>query len=234
MSEAQVDVDVERKKPRVSVRAARPDDAHQCAPLVFASGEREFLYFLGVTPERCIAFLEVAFRSRTGRFSWRRHRVAIDEYGAVTSVLALHDGRSMRWDDPSLAWMLVRYFGAWRAGRMLARGLVLETELPKPSRDQILMAHCAVAEPIRGQGIFTALFEQVTTSTLRAADPDRLIVLDVLVENQAARTLYERLGFVANVPARRPRSKRLPVSLYSIRMSRLPARVVGDHLATSY
>ncbi|WP_245933039.1 GNAT family N-acetyltransferase [Caballeronia novacaledonica] len=204
----------------VSVRAARPDDAHQCAPLVFASGEREFLYFLGVARERCIEFLEAAFRSRAGRFSWRRHRVAIDEYGAVTGVLALHDGRSMRWDGPSLVWMLARHFGAWGAAHMLARGLLLETELPKPSHDQILMAHCAVAEPMRGQGIFTALFRHVTTSDLRAEDADRRIVLDVLVENEAARALYERLGFVANVAARRPRSRRLPAELYSIRMSR--------------
>lgn len=228
LREAHVDVDVEQKL-MVSVRAARPDDAYQCAQLVFASGEREFLYFLGVARERCIEFLETAFRSRAGRFSWRRHRVAIDEHDAVTGVLALHDGRSMLWDDPCLVWMLARHFGAWRAANMLARGLVLETELPKPSRDQILMAHCGVAEPMRGQGIFTALFRHVATSDLRAVDSDRRIVVDVLVENEGARALYERLGFVANVPARRPRSKRLPVELYSMRMSRdcRPASYAG-------
>lgn len=200
-------------------RTARSDDARECAPLVFASGEHEFRYFLGVSPERCIEFLSVAFGSTAGRFSWRRHSVAVDGSGVVVGVLAFHDGRSIRWDDASVVWMLTRHFGIWRAAQILLRGLALQKELPKPARDQTLMAHCAIAESMRGRGIFTALF-RYATSDQPTGDFDRSLVLDVLVTNDTARTLYERLGFVAQSPARRPRSPRLPVELCSIRMSR--------------
>jgi hypothetical protein len=84
-------------------RRARSEDAAQCAPLIYASGEREFDYFLGVPSDACIAFLEAAFRSSLGRFSWQRHHVVVDVDGGVLAVLAAHDGRVILRDDPYIA-----------------------------------------------------------------------------------------------------------------------------------
>jgi ribosomal protein S18 acetylase RimI-like enzyme len=213
----------------LTFRPARVSDATACAPLVFASGEHEFEFFLGVPREQCIAFLRYAFALSAGRFSWQRHEVAVDSQGEVVAVLAAHDGRRILSDDPQIVWTLLRYFGIVRMVPMLLRGLVLETELPKPKRAQTLIAHCATRADARGTGVFTALFEHA----LRAKEASRLgleagereIVLDVLVSNTRAAALYRRLGFV-ELPRRRPRSRRLPAPLESVRMRFVARREV--------
>lgn len=213
---------VESSKPAHGInglrfRRTRIEDAVQCAPLIYASGEREFDYFLGVPPGACIAFLESAFRSSAGRFSHRRHYVAADSSGAILGILAAHDSRAILWDDPHIAWALMRFFGMRRAIGMLLRGLVLESELPKPRRNQILMAHCATVVMARSQGVFSALFQHAIETGMVNLDNGKQLVLDVLISNQAARALYERLGFAA-AAAGRMRSRRLPAALQSTRM----------------
>lgn len=201
----------------VRFRAASADDAAACAPLVFASGVAEFGFFLGESDARCIAFLQQAFRSRHGRFSWRRHRVAVGDDGAVLAVMAIHDGQRTTFDDVHVVWALVRFFGVRLTVGQLLRGLVLETELPAPKRSQILVAHCATDERQRGTGVFSALFRDALDTGALPGDGSREVVLDVLTRNVRARALYERLGFVA-LPRRRARSRRLPDELDSIRM----------------
>lgn len=205
----------------LTFRPARATDAAVCAPLVFASGDHEFEFFLGINAAECIKFLEHSFSRSGGRFSWRRHEVAVDAKGEVAGVLAAHDGRRILADDPHIVGSLIRYFGVVRAISMLLRGLVLETELTKPKRRQTLIAHCATHPDARGQGVFTALFAHALRDEVRVRrgleSSEREIVLDVLVTNTRAVALYKRLGFVA-LPRRKPCSKRLPPELESIRM----------------
>ncbi|MFM0340103.1 GNAT family N-acetyltransferase [Paraburkholderia fungorum] len=209
----------------LTIRPARASDAVACAPLVFASGEHEFEFFLGVPAAQCIAFLEHAFALSGGRFSWRRHEVAVDARGEVVAVLAAHDGRRLLVDDPHIAWTLLCYFGIARTVPMLLRGLTLETELPKPKRTQTLIAHCATREDARGTGFFSALFDHALRGDVarqRGLEThEREIVLDVLVSNTRAAALYRRLGFV-DLPRRKPRSLRLPAELESVRMRYVP------------
>ncbi len=209
--------DVSHHAHSLSFYPARASDAAACAPLVFASGIGEFGFFLGESDARCIAFLQQAFRSRHGRFSWRRHRVAVGADGTVHAVMAIHDGRRTMFDDVHVVWALARFFGVRRTIGQLLRGLVLETEIPAPKRAQILVAHCATDESRRGTGIFTALFRDALDCGALPSDGGRDIVLDVLTRNERARVLYERIGFVA-LTRRRARSHRLPPELDSVRM----------------
>ncbi|WP_341319313.1 GNAT family N-acetyltransferase [Paraburkholderia sp. IMGN_8] len=198
-------------------RAAQARDAQACAPLMFASGVREFGFFLGDSAATCIEFLQFAFTSKHGRFSYRRHRVAVTADGTVVAVLAVHDGRTTWFDDPHVVLMLLLFFGVRRTVGMLLRGLVLESELPAPKSSQTLIAHCATHERMRGTGVFTALFMDAMRAGLAHEDRDRQIVLDVLVSNTRAYELYRRLGFV-ELPRRGPISRRLPYELESVRM----------------
>jgi len=202
----------------LTFRHACARDAAACASLVFASGTHEFEYFLGVSPEQCIAFLEKAFFSARGRFSWRRHEVAVNAQGEIVAVLALHDGRHLLADDPHIVWAILCHFGLMRLVPILLRGLVLETELPKPKRVQTLLAHCATAPDARGMGVFTALFEYVRQARLDGSDEgNRELVLDVLVSTTRAAALYRRLGFIP-LSRRRACSRFLPAELESVRM----------------
>ncbi|HEY2606702.1 MAG TPA: GNAT family N-acetyltransferase [Paraburkholderia sp.] len=198
-------------------RHARAEDAEACAPLIFASGVREFGFFLGEPADACIEFLAFAFTSKFGRFSYRRHRAAVAGDDQVAAVLAVHDGRLTRFDDPHVALMLLLFFGVRRTVRMLLRGLVLESELPAPKSSQSLIAHCATRETMRGTGVFSALFTNALHAGSMDGDGGRQIVLDVLVSNTRAYDLYRRLGFV-ELPRRGPVSPRLPRELESVRM----------------
>ncbi|BAO94066.1 GNAT family N-acetyltransferase [Caballeronia insecticola] len=205
----------------LTIRPARATDAAACASLVFASGKHEFEFFLGLRAEQCTEFLKHAFALSQGRFSWRRHEVAVDAQGEMMAVLAAHDGRRVAADDLHIVWTLLRYFGPLRAVPMLVRGLVLETELPKPRRTQTLVAHCATRADTRGCGVFSMLFEQAlrgaSASTRGLVPSEREVVLDALVSNTRAMALYRRLGFV-ELPRKRSRSRFLPAQLESVRM----------------
>jgi ribosomal protein S18 acetylase RimI-like enzyme len=194
-------------------RPARAADAAACAPLVFASGEAEFGYMFGVAADECIAFLQHAFESQHGRFSYRRHRVAVDARGDVCSVLAVHESGNVVIDDLVFAWQAVRRFGWRRAINVLVRGARLATELPAPSPGQALIAHCATRAESRSQGALTALM----TSVLKPEAKHRF-VLDVRLENIRARALYCRLGFETMPRRRARRHPRLPEGLASERM----------------
>ncbi|CAE6719343.1 GNAT family N-acetyltransferase [Paraburkholderia haematera] len=206
-----------RESGALQFRPARAEDAEACAPLIFASGVREFGFFLGETDDRCIAFLKFAFTSKHGRFSYQRHRVAVTGHDKVVAVLAVHDGRNIWFDDPHVALMLFVFFGVRCTVGMLLRGLVLESELPAPKSSQTLIAHCATVEPLRGTGVFSALLTHALRAGPTHHEPDRQVVLDVLVSNRRAYDLYERLGFV-ELPRRAPISRRLPRELESVRM----------------
>ncbi|RAS23424.1 GNAT family N-acetyltransferase [Paraburkholderia bryophila] len=207
----------ERAAATLSFRPARPGDAEACAPLIFASGVLEFGFFLGEPAATCIDFLDFAFGSKHGRFSYRRHRVAVDGNGRVVAVLAVHDGRRTWFDDPHVAWMLLRFFGVHRTVRMLLRGLTLESELPAPKSSQTLIAHCATHEQLRGTGLFSGLFADALRAGSLEREGGRQVVLDVLVGNTRAYALYRRLGFV-ELPRRAAMSPRLPRELESVRM----------------
>ncbi|MFM0731014.1 N-acetyltransferase [Paraburkholderia sediminicola] len=207
----------DRESGALQSRPARAEDAEACAPLIFASGVREFGFFLGESDKRCVEFLEFAFTSKHGRFSYRRHHVAVTGDGKVVAVLAMHDGRNIWFDDPHVALMLLMFFGVRRTVAMLLRGLVLESELPAPKSSQTLIAHCATGEQMRSTGVFSTLFTSVLRAGLMHDEPDRQIVLDVLVSNRRAYDLYQRLGFV-ELPRRAPISRRLPHELESVRM----------------
>jgi GNAT superfamily N-acetyltransferase len=202
-------------KTALRVRPARSHDAHAAAPLILASGEREFAYLLRGSREARLAFLRRAFVRRAGAFSWTRHHVAVDEHGAVLAILAVHDGRRVRFDHLCFFVDTLLAFGPLRTAPILLRGVILQGEIPAPGRHERLVAHCATREDKRGQGIFTALFRSVH-ATLRR-ESDRAIWLDVLASNEPARRLYARLGFASQGRVR-PRSARLPAELEAVRM----------------
>ena len=203
--------------PAQHFRPAHASDAIACTPLMFAAGIHEFRFFLGVPDDQILAFLRFAFALDRGHFSWRRHYVACAPEGSVLSEMAAHDHRDTLFDDPHLAWTVLRFFGPLQTPGILGRGLILSSELPAPKRGQTLLTNIATDARVRGMGIFPAMLAHALTSGWLHCAPGGQYLLDVVQDNTRARHVYERLGFVAQ-PRRRPPSARLPAALISQRM----------------
>lgn len=203
---------------RLDFRSATADDAHVLAPLVLASGRKEFAFLLDDSDAECERFLAYSIAAGHGRFSWRRHYVATLDHTPV-AVMAIQDGRKRTgWlDDAVAASQFLRHFGARRTAGIIRRGLLLEREIPKPAAHQILIAHCATQPEMRGTGIFHALFRHAVEVGRLPANGGQELVLDVLRHNPRAAALYQRLGFVV-AAGKRPIPRGLPPLLAADRM----------------
>lgn len=200
----------------LAFRRARASDAEALAPLVLASGSQEFAWLLGAPPDACEAFLRHAIAAPHGRFSWNRHLVATLD-GRPVAALAIQDGRNNWLDDFHAVKAFLAHFGLRRVPGIIHRGLILEREIPAPTRRQTLLAHCATHPGLRGRGIFRALFAHAMTCRLLPAGAGQKLVLDVLDTNRRAAALYQALGFEPMNEGRR-RSAGLPAHLASTRM----------------
>ncbi len=209
----------------VVCRPARAADAIALAPLVYASGEAEFQYLLGVDAAGCIAFLERVIAWNRGHFSWRRHRVATVD-GQLAAVIAIQDGRVQWSDNPLVAHAFIRHFGLRAALGIMVRGIRLEKEIPPPARRQTLLAHYATAPDWRSRGLFRRLFQQALEQGLLPAAASQSLVLDVLVDNPRAMALYRRCGFQAPATPR-PLTAGLPAALQAVRMTYRPVAAGG-------
>lgn len=197
-------------------RRANANDAAVLAPLVLASGSEEFAWLLNAPPDACEDFLRHAIAAPHGRFSWTRHLIATLDDQPV-AALAIQDGRHNWLDDFYAVRDFLKHFGLRRVPGIIRRGLILENEIPAPTRRQTLIAHCATHPDLRGRGIFRSLFAHAMTRQLLPARAGQMLVLDVLNTNRRAAALYRELGFESITDGRRC-SSWLPAHLAATRM----------------
>ena len=87
---------------------------------------------------------------------------------------------------------IIKEFGLWRGARRVAWASILHRT---PRSDELLMDGIVVRADRRGHGIGTKLMYRLFDVAL--AHGKRVVRLDVVDTNPAARHLYEGLGFVA-------------------------------------
>lgn len=197
-------------------RSANASDAAALAPLVLASGSAEFAWLLNAPPDVCEDFLRHAIAAPHGRFSWNRHLIATLDDQPV-AALAIQDGRHNWLDDFYAVRDFLKYFGLRRVPGIICRGLILENEIPAPTRRQIRIAHCATHPDLQSRGIFRSLFTHAMARQALPARAGQMLVLDVLNTNRRAAALYRELGFESIKDDRR-RSSWLPAHLAATRM----------------
>ncbi len=172
-----------------TLRRSEPRDARAVGPLILAAASSLELVF-GERDEALHA-VDHAYRADRTEVSHRYGLVA-EEDGAVRGIVIAFPGRLHGSLKLGTGVVLARAAGKRHITDLVRRGRVLDRLLPTPPKDMLYVSVLAIDESSRRQGIATALARRVVEAAPRFGNG---VALDVGIENEAGRTLYERLGF---------------------------------------
>lgn len=176
----------------LNLRAARKEDAIP-ASLLLADTTGEFgIAVLGLgKPELLLKALQTWFSQRGNRFS-HEHAIVAEKFGIAAGLLLCFPGAMLSALELGCGRQMISIYGIIGALRMvwLNRSLVNNTEAEK---DEYLIAHVAVDEHFRRQGIAQALLAKAEELSLAAGL--RKQVLEVEIGNDNAIQLYKKAGF---------------------------------------
>ncbi len=178
---------------QVRFRPATPEDAAVAAPLIYSSGPDSFNYvFTTRDGGDALAFLHSCFVDGAGEFGWRNHWVG-EADGRVVAVGAGY-GADTKWPFTlAAARQIIGHYGLRRGLAVIVRGLRVESVIRPPDGDMHYLAHLAVLQELRGQGVGRALIDHLIGLARDAGR--RRITLDVAASNPRAEALYQRTGF---------------------------------------
>jgi GNAT superfamily N-acetyltransferase len=172
-----------------ALRRASPRDAPGAARLILQAAPS--LEVILRDRQTALHSAEAAFRTDRSVFGYRFGLLAEGDAGPVGLVLA-YPGRLHSSLKLGTGVALARAAGARHVGDLIRRGRILDRLLPSVRNDCLYVSVLAVDENHRRQGIATALMDRVVGGARRL----RLsVALDVGVEDEPARRLYESLGF---------------------------------------
>lgn len=186
------------------VRQARPEDAETAAQLMFLSGPETALAVFGPRREQACAVLETLFRGERHQFSYAYACVA-ELDGEVVGLALGVPGRDWMAIGEATSRELLgtvrRSIGFTRFVRMLRSMLALARGCPSPDPDEYFVQMIAVLPQARRRGVG----KELMASMEKRADEvgARRLSLDVLVENEEARSFYDALGFSETFTVRR-------------------------------
>jgi ribosomal protein S18 acetylase RimI-like enzyme len=173
----------------VELRRAQPDDAHEIAPLILHAAP--YLRLLLGDDHDAWHAAEHAFRSDRTMFGYRYGMVATED-GRIAGFLIAFPGRL--WGSLKLGTgvTLARAAGVKHAGDLVKRGRILDRLHPGVPPEVLYVSALAVHPDFRRRGVARALLERAVAG---AQGLHLGVALDVDLGNDAARLLYESLGF---------------------------------------
>ena len=179
----------------VLIRSAQPVDAAVVAQLMYYASSPFLLAIFGKPESYVIGVLRRVYRLPYHRLSYTYAFVAEAE-SEVVGLLLGFDGKA--WDAAKRAdWIIgpLWFFIArpWRIHRMSRVGIAMDKMSVPISEEEYYIEQLAVLPERRSQGIGKKLIEFVESQAL--AKGLKRVTLDVEIENEAARRLYERMGF---------------------------------------
>lgn len=172
-----------------TLRRAEPGDAHEIAPLILEAAPHLRL-LLGDDHDAWHA-AEDAYRSDRTMFGYRFGMVALLE-GRVAGFVIAFPGRL--WGSLKLGTgvTLARAAGVRHAADLVKRGRVLDRLHPTVPREVLYVSALAVRPEHRRRGVGRVLMERVVAG---AEHLGLDVGLDVDLDGEPARRLYEAMGF---------------------------------------
>lgn len=170
------------------LRRAEQRDAPAAARLILEAAPSLSL-ILG-DRRTALAAAEAAFRAERTELSYRFGMV--EEGEGIRGLIVAFPGRLFGSLKLGTGVQLARAAGARHATELVRRGRVLDRLIPNPGRHVMYVSILAVSPESRGQGIGAVLLERLVAA---AGWMGLGVALDIGLQNDAARRLYEGMGF---------------------------------------
>lgn len=174
------------------LRPSTRDDAAVAACLLAETSGDFGVQVLGLgDPELQLKALRTWFIERGNRFSYQVSQTA-EKYGMPVGILVAFEGAKLIALEWGCSRKLFSIYGFMNGLHMIRLNSAL-VNAKEAEKDEYLIAHLAVDENFRRQGIAKALL-------LKAADDARCaglqkLVLEVEMTNEKAQALYRQFGF---------------------------------------
>ncbi len=188
--------------PEIKTRPARPEEAALGAHLIFLSGPAAFAYGLALPPERVEALLRSLWARPGNLFSHSWSYLAVVN-GQAQGLLLGYTGAQLPGAMLATARALWGRVSLRQLATMARRGWQLQRISPRVPRGDYYIAHLAVLPGARRQGIGAHLLGQA--ERIARQEGCRRCSLDVFIENEAARRLYQRTGYAVERTLHNPR-----------------------------
>jgi len=169
----------------------KPEDANDAVPLIYSTGPDAFDYVFKNEKTTALDFLNYAFQTKGGEFSYDNHIGLYDgkKLIGIGSRFSKKDGAKFLYFDGKK----IISFYKFKSPSIILHGLKIERMIRPPVGNEIVLGHIAISPKIRGRGLGTKLMKYLQDLP---KSKDEYYVLDVSLENPRAQALYERLGYV--------------------------------------
>lgn len=174
------------------IRPATKDDLFIAAALLAETNGEFGVEVLGLgNPDLQFSALRQWFADSGNRFSYQ-YSTIVEKYGIPAGLLLAFPGSKLNWLELGCGKRIFAIYGLIGAVKMmwLNKSLVSNKEAEK---DEYLIAHLAVDEGFRRQGIAQALLEKAEQDALSLGL--KKSVLEVEIGNDKAIALYRKAGY---------------------------------------
>ena len=176
----------------ISFRPAMPDDAAVAGSLIFETFPKVATFLIGLgSEERAKAIITRLFALPGHRFSYEVTQLAVYE-GRIIGLMVIYPGKKHSKLDGRLNKLVLKQYRMRGKFALAVRAWPL-LWVKEVSRDEFLLGNLAVGSRYRGKGAGSIMLDHVE-EVARDAGYTK-VALRVAIENQAARKLYERMGY---------------------------------------
>ena len=201
----------------LTFRTAEARDSDQAAKLILYTLHQFGDYLFGFGDhDRAMAALAKFFALSANRFS-HQHTVFCQSGNEIAGILMLFNRKQMRRSTIVTAAHMFKIYRLNEIQKLLELMLPYRDE-EKVFPDELYIAHLAVAEHFRRQGIGLRLLEYAQVAAIEQGKTKLSLLTEI--ENSPARALYEKFGFQVTDTIILPEHMRYSESKGDVRMEK--------------
>jgi ribosomal protein S18 acetylase RimI-like enzyme len=182
-----------RNEPQtITLRPAKPEDAPEAAGLIFQTGKEIFQYLFYPEKAKTLEILSQLFQMGANDFSYRYAQIA-EMNGHIGGLVIIVDKAEITVNYRKMGRKVMQAMGLSKTLKRLPRFILFERIIPEVDSTTLYIKHLATFREFQNKGLATQLLEFCD----RSARNRKLskLVLDVEIENTAAKQFYEHNGF---------------------------------------